>query len=181
MATLASARVVLLGGPSEWDQKERIEFGKKLIKNECAELGWLRDIADAAKHLRLNRGNVRVDAISVRIGGGGAYGELAFGESLRELSIEVAGVGHDLRHAIRAGARFWVGKVLPHHVELPMAPGSLEPSESMLDWCRERLGDEKVRKWRWALLQGANAPHYIQRLAFLEADDADAFRRHFQV
>jgi hypothetical protein len=50
----------------------------------------------------------------------------------------------------------------------------------MLDWCRERLGDERVRKWRWALLQGAKAPHYIQRLAFLEADDADAFRRHFQ-
>ena len=62
-----------------------------------------------------------------------------------------------------------------------MARGNLELSESMLGWCRERLGDESVRKWRWALLQGANAPHYIQRLAFLEADDEAAFRCHFRV
>jgi hypothetical protein len=160
-------------------------FADNLIKNECPELGLFRDIADAAKHSRLDRDDVRVDAISIRTRGGAygtaVYGEVVYGGSVTKLSIDVAGAAHDLCHAIGAAFRFWLGKVLPHHVKVPVAPDNLERSESMLDWCRERLGDERVRKWRWALLQGANAPHYIQRLAFLEADDADAFRRHFQV
>jgi hypothetical protein len=81
-----------------------------------------------------------------------------------------------------AAFRYWLGKVLPHPVEVRLSPPNMpECSEIMLNWCRDRLGDEGVRKWRWTLLQGANEPHYVQRLAFLEADDANAFRCRFQV
>jgi hypothetical protein len=167
---------------------DRRKFVDQVLMKDCPELGWLRDIAEAGKHFRLSRKNppVRVRAISTREFGG-AIGSAPIGStpiagSMIELLVDVGGATHDLHHAIGAAFRYWLGKVLPTHVEVCFSPDELpERSESMLDWCRARMGHERVRKWRWALLQGANSPHYVQRLAFLEADDADAFRRHFQV
>jgi hypothetical protein len=167
----------------KWTDKKA--FGEEIIKKECPELGWFRDITDAAKHLKLNRKSVEVDAISIRMRGGSigtaALGEGPIGASWKELSIVVAGAAHNLRHAIGVVSRFWLGKVLPHHVKVPMAPDNLERSESMRDWCRERLGDERCPRLKWAELQSANAPHYIQWFAFHEDSDAAAFRHDFQV
>jgi hypothetical protein len=167
---------------------DRRKFVNQVLMNDCPELGWLRDIAEAGKHFRLSRKSppVRVRAISTREFGGpigsAPIGSTPIAGSMMELLIDVGGATHDLPRVIGAVFEYWLGKILPHHVEFRLAQGELpERSESMLDWCRERLGDEMVRKWRWTLLQGANAPHYVQRLAFLEADDADAFRRHFQL
>lgn len=170
--------------PSE-DKKFRT-FAEERI-DECSELGLFRDIANAAKHSRLTWSNPRVDAIAFRKYVRGALGTDALGavalggEVATELSIDVAGVSHDLRFAIAVVSRFWLGKVLPHCVEAPIAPDNLARAESMRDWCRARLGDEGSPRWKWAELQSANAPHYIQRLAFLKADDKAAFRSHFQV
>ena len=61
--------------PSGNDQGRKA-FARELIKNECPELGWFRDIADAAKHLKLNRGSVSVDAILIRIYDGGMLEEV---------------------------------------------------------------------------------------------------------
>jgi len=102
--------------------------------------------------------------------------------SLTELLVDVGSATHDLSRVMDASFRYWLGKVLPHWVEFRLSSADLpDHSESMLDWCRERLGDERARKWRWALLQGANAPHYVQRFAFLQAIDAAAFKIRFQV
>ena len=75
---------------------------------------------------------------------------------------------------------YWLGKVLPCHVEMPVAPNSAaEHVESMLESCRGRLGTESATRWKWAVLRPANAPDYIQRIAFLQKDDAEDFRRRF--
>jgi hypothetical protein len=162
----------------------------QVLLQECPELGWLRDIAEAGKHFKLNRANppVRVRAISTREEFSGAIGCAPIGVvpigvgSGPELFVDVAGTTHKLQHAMGAAFGYWLSKVLPHHVEVPFSPGDLpERSESMLDWCRTRMGSERVRKWRWALIQGANAPQYVQRLAFLEINDAESFRSHFRV
>ena len=162
----------------------------QVLFQDCPELGWLRDIAEAGKHFKLNRSTppVKVRAISVREEFSGTLGDAPLGAvplgggNGPELFVDVGGTTHKLQRAMGAAFRYWLGKVLAHHVEVRFSPGDLpERSESMLDWCRVRMGDERVRKWRWSLLQGANAPHYVQRLAFLEIDDADAFRCHFQL
>jgi hypothetical protein len=162
---------------------KRKKFGEELIKNECSELGLFRDIGDAAKHLRLSRKSVKVDAISIQIVGGllggAALGEVALGESRKELSMQVAGAAHDLRYAIGVVSRFWLGKVLPHHMTAAIAPDNLERAESMRDWCRKRLGNETCPRWKWAELQTANTPHFIQRFAFYEHSDAADFGRDF--
>jgi hypothetical protein len=101
------------------------------------------------------------------------------GESKKEISIEVAGAAHDLRYAIGVVSLFWLGKVLPYHVKAPIAPDNLERSESMRDWCRARLGDERCPRLQWAELQSANAPDFIQLFAFYEGSDAADFRRDF--
>jgi hypothetical protein len=162
----------------------------QVLLRDCPELGWLRDIAEAGKHFKLNRINppVRVLAIWTREEYGGEIGGAPIGVvplgagSGPELFVDVGNATHKLQRAMGAAFSYWLGKVLPHHVEVRFSPGDLpERSESMLNWCRDRMGDERVRKWRWALLQGANAPKYLQRLAFLKVDDADAFKRQFQI
>jgi hypothetical protein len=58
--------------------KEYEKFKEALI-GECAELGWLRDLADAAKHRGLGRGSVRVEQIAEKLGRGGVGGLNACG------------------------------------------------------------------------------------------------------
>jgi hypothetical protein len=111
--------------------------------------------------------------------GGAALGEAAIGETPTELSIEVAGAAHDLRYAIGVVSLFWIGKVLPYHVKARIAPENLERSESMRNWCRARLGDERCPRLKWAELETAKAPHCLQRFAFYEGSDAADFRRDF--
>jgi hypothetical protein len=155
------------------------------VLRECPELGWLRDIAEAGKHFQLNRQNppVKVKSISTRHCGGGygsgALGEGALGETVAELLVvDIGGATHDLRAVVGAAFRYWLGKLLPHPVEIRLAPDNRdELCERMLDWCRTNLGDEREPKWKWALLQGANSPDYVQRLAFHEASTAEAFKR----
>ena len=50
-----------------------IRFGlKDELILQCPELGWLRDLADAAKHRGLGRGNVQVERVTNPSGRGGA-------------------------------------------------------------------------------------------------------------
>jgi hypothetical protein len=169
-------------------EDDRAAYIKQELLRDCPELGWLRDIAEAGKHRqRLRRKTIKVRAISSREEefsaalGDAPFGTVPFGSgSGKEFVVDVAGKTHPLMRAMGAAWRYWLGKVLPHHVEIPFSPDEMpERSEKMLSWCRDHLGDETARKPRWTLLQGANQPNYIQRLAFLTAEDAHAFRCHF--
>jgi hypothetical protein len=170
-----------------WEQRpcgETLKSFTQRVLTECPELGWLSDIADAGKHRVLHRPAVKVRAVSARHLGGGigtaAISSAPIGGFVSELVIDVGGTAHDLHGVIRAAVCYWLAKVLPYHVEFPLTPDDVaERGESMIDWCRERLGDERAEKKRWAVLQGANAPHFVQRLAFLELDDAKAFKLRF--
>jgi hypothetical protein len=165
-------------------------YVEHVLLQDCPELAWLRDIAEAGKHFKLNRTNppIKVRSISTREEFSGAIGCAPIGAvpigagSGPELFVDVGGTTHKLQHAMGAAFRYWLGKVLPHHVEVRFSPGDLpERSESMLDWCRDRMGDERARTWRWTLLQGVSGPEYLQRLASLKIDDADAFKRQFLI
>jgi hypothetical protein len=170
-------------------EADRAAYIHDELLRDCPELGWLRDIAEAGKHRRLNRRKiVKVRAISRREEFSGTFGDAPFGTvpfgsgSRVELVVDVAGASHPLKRAMGAAFRYWLGKVLPNCVEIRLSPDELpQRSEEMLRWCRDRLGDETAGRPRWTLLQGANQPHYVQRLAFLEAEDAGAFRCHFGV
>ena len=97
-----------------------------------------------------------------------------------EFFVELPGASHSLGHVMGAAWRYWLGKVLPHHIEIPLSPDEMPGrSQEILSWCRDRIGDETARKPRWTLLQGANQPHYVQRFGFLTAEDEQGFRRHF--
>jgi hypothetical protein len=155
---------------------------------KCPELGWLRDIAESGKHLVLHRSSasVKTRAMSAQQHGTGlGMGPISsapIGSFVTELVIDVGGTTHNLHGVMLPVLTYWLGKVLPHDVEFSLAPDDLaERVESMIDWCRERLGDERTRKKKWTVLQGANAPHFIQRFAFLERDDAEAFKLRFGV
>ena len=144
-------------------------------------MGWLRDIAEAGKHRRLHRTNppIKVKSIRAHHHGGyrsGAIGEGAIGETVTELVVEVGGTTHDLRSVMGAAFRYWLGMLLPYPVEIRLAPDSRnELGERTLEWCRTNVGDEREPKWKWALLEGAGPPHYLQRLIFLEEQTANAF------
>jgi hypothetical protein len=176
---------------SSASEEGRERYVHKVLLPDCPELCWLRDIAEAGKHFKLREKKkhpIRVRAISTREEFNGALGSAPLGTvpigagSGPELFVDVDGRTCKLQQAMGAAFTYWLGKVLPHQVVIRFSPDDLpQRSERMLDWCRARMGDESVSKWRWTLLQGANAPDYVQRLNFLEADDADAFRRDFQV
>jgi hypothetical protein len=166
-------------------EKDRRLYIDNILLRDCPELGWLRDIAEAGKHVRLNRTNppVRVRGISTREEYSGAIGCAPIGVTpigsggRLELVVDVGGVTHKLQHVLGAAFRYWLGKVLPHHVEISLPD---DRSESMLDWCRAHLGDESAREWLWAYF-GNNPPSYSRRLIFLEENTADAFRRQFNL
>jgi hypothetical protein len=153
------------------------------LLDACPELGWLRDIAEAGKHFRLNRRkqHITVKAISTHQHGGygdAAVGELAFGETSTTLVAELDDARHDIRGVMHKAFLYWLGMLLPHIVEIRLMPDSVgEMSKCMLEWCRTHLGVEADRKWKWVFIQSAAPPHYIQKIAFLEAVSSDAFRQ----
>jgi hypothetical protein len=166
-------------------RNELNSFTEGLLK-ECPELGWLRDIAESGKHLVLHRSpdSVKARAMSTQQHGAGlGMGPISsapVGSLVTELVIDVGDTTHNLHGVMLPVLTYWLGKVLPYHVEACLASDSLpKRAESMLDWCRERLGAESVRRQRWALLQGADARHFIQRFAFYERSDAADFMRDF--
>jgi hypothetical protein len=167
--------------PSTLSRKEAdalVQECREHIVRDCPELGWLRDMTDASKHRRLRR-RVRVRSISTRTIGGplgtAPIGTRPISATLAKIVVDADGVTHDLETVLEAASLYWLGTLLPYRVSVPQGPPEL--SESMLGWCRARLGSEQQGRWKWTLLQPTRSSDTPRQLAFREKADAEAFER----
>jgi hypothetical protein len=156
-----------------------LEESRRHTCNECPELAWLRDMAEAWKHRQLHQPGVRVRSISNHTMGGpigtAPIATTPIGGSVTKIVVDVEGDTHDLEAVFQAALLYWLGTLLPYRVSVPHGPPEL--SESMLGWCRSNLGSEQQGRWKWTLLKPAQSPDSPRQLAFREREDAEAFER----
>jgi hypothetical protein len=154
------------------NRNDLTKYAGQDLPKHCPALGWLRDVADATKHMGLNR--TKPPVVVQKMESQNYLPPFSLAGIVTEYTITVNGKRHSLHAAMHKAFLYWLDTILPHHVSYRIVDSAdrLLVGEAMMDWCRQKLGKETERRKQWAYFPSDDhSGHY----AFLSKAAADDF------